>query len=80
MNKKIKQRKNSMIQTRLTTEEHERFVGHVSAVNKSVAEVLREAVSFYMDHLAAVEKKPLLALNYDEDVEERRTPRHLWGS
>ncbi|MBX9688916.1 MAG: hypothetical protein K2X27_19565 [Candidatus Obscuribacterales bacterium] len=63
----------SSITTRLSPEDQARFYSRLILKKCSAAELLREAVKFYLD---AVEKQP--ALDYD-DTSERRTPRYLWG-
>jgi hypothetical protein len=83
--------KSKTISTRLGRFEQEQFLAFVKEQNKSVADVLRDAVIFYLDNqdksgpaqkqttVPGPEEKKLLPLDYDDLSSEPRLNRFLWG-
>jgi hypothetical protein len=82
---KAKRGKPITIRTRLSPDLQERFFERAKAQNRQIADLLQEAVSFYLDNIDHPVLPPdpvykqIPCEDYD-DLDEPRLPRFMWGS
>lgn len=75
-----------ILRTRLSIENQERFLELVKSRNSTVADLLSDAVTFYLDHHLderCIQEMPVQnypSTDYDDLDEGPRLPRFLWGS
>ena len=67
------------VSTRLAAFERKRFLELAKAKKKSCAELLRDAVVFFLDNHERIAKEKLADPDYDDGSEPRKS-RLYWGS